>query len=98
MKQEFTLPSLTVPDDSYSIKEILERFTRGVDPMLSKLPTYDTEQDDPKNLEDASFEIGLPRIEDFTDIDEIKDFIGVMKLKQKAYEKKLKDLEKEKTE
>ncbi|MEM3791062.1 MAG: hypothetical protein QW260_08335 [Thermoproteota archaeon] len=43
--EKFTLPSLTVPDDSLSIQEILINFTRGTMPPLSKLPQYGTEED-----------------------------------------------------
>lgn len=43
--EKFTLPSLTVPDDSLSIQEILINFTRGTLPPISKLPQYGTEED-----------------------------------------------------
>lgn len=43
--EKFTLPSLTVPDDSLSIKEILINFTRGTMPPISKIPQYGTEED-----------------------------------------------------
>jgi len=32
--------SLTVPDDAYTIRELLEKFTNGVDPSVSKTPIY----------------------------------------------------------
>jgi len=38
-------PSMTVPDMSYSIKEILEKFTNGVDLMVSKMPQYAENQE-----------------------------------------------------
>ncbi len=43
--EKFTLPSLTVPDDSLSIQQILINFTRGTMPPISKLPQYGTEED-----------------------------------------------------
>lgn len=43
--EKFTLPSLTVPDESLSIQEILINFTRGTMPPISKLPQYATEDD-----------------------------------------------------
>jgi len=38
-------PSMTVPDMSYSIKEILEKFTNGVDLMVSRMPQYAENQE-----------------------------------------------------
>lgn len=37
--------SLTVPDQSYSIKDILEKYTRGIAPMVSKEPLYEENPD-----------------------------------------------------
>lgn len=39
------LPSLTVPDDSLSIQEILINFSRGTLPPISKLPQYANPED-----------------------------------------------------
>lgn len=33
-------PSETIPDQSYSIPEIMEKFTRGIDPMISRTGQY----------------------------------------------------------
>lgn len=46
--QRTTDVSLTVPDMSFSLRDILTKFSRGVDPMLTKLGDYefDTEPDD----------------------------------------------------
>lgn len=30
--------SMTVEDDSYTVKQLLEKFARGIDPMISKVP------------------------------------------------------------
>lgn len=38
--------SLTIQDDSFTIKEILEKFTRGIDPMISKVGHYPDEEPD----------------------------------------------------
>lgn len=38
-------PSLTVPDMSYSIREILEKFTQGIDLQVSKNPQYAENQE-----------------------------------------------------
>lgn len=42
--EENTQPSLTVPDQSYTIKELLMRFTSGGMPDIAKTGTY---EDDP---------------------------------------------------
>lgn len=41
----FRHPSLTVPDDSLSIQEILINFSRGTMPPISKTPQYANEED-----------------------------------------------------
>lgn len=43
--EKFTQPSLTVPDDSLSIQEILINFSRGTMPPISKQPQYGNEED-----------------------------------------------------
>lgn len=43
--EKFTSPSLTVPDDSLSIQEILINFSRGTMPPISKTPQYANEED-----------------------------------------------------
>lgn len=39
--QVFTQPSLTVPDQSMSIREILHRFARGLSPSSSRTPMFE---------------------------------------------------------
>lgn len=34
-------PSQTVPDESYTMRELLDRFTRGLDPSVARQPTND---------------------------------------------------------
>lgn len=58
-------PSLTVPDQSYSIREILEKFSRGIDPYLTKLPSYD---EDDIDVEDDVTPDRLPD-HDLSDLD-----------------------------
>lgn len=38
------LPSETIPGQSYTIRELLEKFTHGVSPAVAKIPTYDPDQ------------------------------------------------------
>lgn len=70
---EFTRgKSLTVQDDSFTIKEILEKFTRGIDPMISKVGHFPDDDDpdyDDEDLESFNkLEIGEQReiVEDTT--------------------------------
>lgn len=44
-------PSLTVPDDSLSIQEILTNFSRGTLPPISRIPQYGTAEDNDAFLE-----------------------------------------------
>lgn len=56
--EKFTLPSMTIPDQSMSIKEILERYARGL-PMDGKVPIYEGEDGDgidPRRLDLAERE------------------------------------------
>jgi hypothetical protein len=69
-----TMPSLTVPDDSYTIKDILTRFTRGIDPMLTRMGEYEKEQN--SDLSEAQFELNPVRtIEDLSDVQELEYFL-----------------------
>lgn len=72
----YTQPSQTVPDDSYSVKDILQRFTRGIDPMLTRIGQYDSEESEPLDLNDTQFELNpIRQIEDLTDITELQMFL-----------------------
>lgn len=64
--QAFTDPSLTVPDQSITIKELLERHTRG-------LPI------DQKNYEHV-YGVDVPEINDLTDLDNMRDELMQKKL------------------
>lgn len=39
------LPSMTVPDQSYTVRDLLERFTTGVLPVSSRTPVYSDNPD-----------------------------------------------------
>lgn len=41
------LPSLTIPDQSFTIKEILDRFARGLSFNGAKVPVYNGEEEIP---------------------------------------------------
>lgn len=72
-------PSLTVPDQSMSILQILQRFAQGVDPGLTKVPIYDGEDyDDP--ILDPDF--------DLADVDPAE-----LREQVKTYQQQLNDLE-----
>jgi len=38
--------SMTVPDDSYSIKDLVKKFASGIDPAISKIPNYGGDEDE----------------------------------------------------
>ena len=58
----FTEKSMTVPDQSYTIREILERFTSGIAPPLMRESSYD--EDDYITDENIDYERNF---EDITD-------------------------------
>lgn len=67
-------PSLTVPDQSYTIREILEKFTRGIDPYLTKLPSYD---DDDITVDDDLLPDRSPD-SDLSDIDRAVEYVDAV--------------------
>lgn len=64
-KEKNTLPSLTVPDQTMSIKEIMRRFAQGLPMEGEKVPVYDGEEND---LPDS-------RTMDLADIQEMRERI-----------------------
>lgn len=46
-----TLPSVAIPDQSYTVKELLTRFTSGTMPPVMKRPSYDENP----NINEISF-------------------------------------------
>jgi len=85
--------SLTVPDMSYTIQELMEKFTQGNDPNVWQEGEYDENQDLDQEIEEY---------EDLTDIDEKrrrleviqKEFDEKAKIKQKQEEDDKKEFEK----
>lgn len=55
--EKVTQPSMTVPNEAMSIREILVRYSRGL-PIDAKVPIYDEENDlpDPKKMDLADWE------------------------------------------
>jgi len=58
--------SLTIPDQSYTVREILEKFTRGLPLDIEKGGQYDSPEDFEDNFENAI---------DITDVEEKLSFI-----------------------
>lgn len=44
-----TLPSMTKPDETLSVKEILTRYGRGLTDDMAKVPMYETDDSDESN-------------------------------------------------
>lgn len=96
--QKFTKPSMTIPDQTLSIKEIISRYVRGLPIDGEKVPIYDGEEDDmpdPRTL-DLSELAELDRaskstIENYqSDLNKYKD----NQFKKRMYEDYKKELEK----
>lgn len=49
--EENRMPSATVPDQSLTVREILERFTRGLMPPISRELTFSEDAPDLRGLE-----------------------------------------------
>lgn len=60
----FSNPSLTVPDESYTIQEILEKYSRGINLNVERQGSYDNSDD---------FDIIDQRqlVKDYSDIEEV---------------------------
>lgn len=60
----FTQPSLTLPDQTMSMREILSRFTRGI-PMEGKVPVFqDDYTPDPRKLDLTEIQAELDDIKE----------------------------------
>lgn len=77
--------SETVPDQSFTIQQILEKFTRGVDPMLTRNPSFE---------DDVNIDDDVISINDLTDLDEAEEFINEIEEKKKAVKEMRKKSEK----
>lgn len=76
----FTQPSLTVPDMTMSMREILSRFTSGLPMDIGKEPIYH---------EDDYEQLGInPRSLDLTDIHELKENADAVMYEVKASKEK----------
>lgn len=79
--------SLTVPDESFTIQEILEQFTRGVDPMLTRNPV---------NLGEPDIDDEIINFSDFSDLDDAKMYIDEINGRYIYAKNALRKLEEEK--
>jgi hypothetical protein len=79
--------SMTVPDESITLQEILQRFTRGVDPMLTRIPN----KNDGLELEDD-----VINFKDLSDITEIEETLSDLKSRIKEGQQRVKELKEEK--
>lgn len=61
--------SETVPDDSYTIADLVKKFASGVDPAISKIANYGGD-DDEVDFDDIDMQKAAQA--DYTDVDEIK--------------------------
>lgn len=81
------LPSMTIPDQSYTIKQLLEFHKAGINPPLQKTNVYDEEFEEEVNpMRKQNF--------DLTDVDNIKEDIDnnmkvIDKLRKSKKEKEL---------
>lgn len=85
--QKFTLPSLTIPDQTMSVQTILEKYAKGINLGGIKTAIYD---------EDEDTELGIdPRTLDLTDFEQLS---RENKKKIERLEKQKKKEDKEKSE
>lgn len=84
-KEEFTLPSMTIPDQTMSIPEIMERYVKGLPLSAGRVPVYEGEDDD---LPDMSRMNKIDRIETVRQLeDELSDLKIRLSQKPKKVEK-----------
>jgi len=90
-----TLPSMTIPDMGYSLKEILDRFTNGMPLSIAKEPYYEDNPDEDFDLydetRDPSFDLedASMRLNELNDAKQYQEKINKNKqqLKQKTDQK-----------
>lgn len=75
----FTLPSLTVPDQALSLKEIIRRFAMGIPMDGGRLPVFDEENDLPDftKMDLADREEAVERYQE--ELREIKERLNLAK-------------------
>lgn len=79
----FTNPSMTVPDESYTIQEILEKYSRGINLNIERQGEYD-------NSEDFDIIDQRQLVKDYADIPEVVYLQNEIK-KEKLSKRKGKD-------
>ena len=65
--EKFAIPSQTIPDQAYTIRELLEKYSTGIMPPVGKIPHYeeDPDIDDPDFTRDPAFDLSdATRIKD----------------------------------
>lgn len=77
------MPSLTVPDAGYTIKEILQKFSKGIDPMLTKLGEYEFENG--KGIESLEDENDF-EFDDLTSVDSAMEELRAIEFRKKQIE------------
>lgn len=87
--KEFTIPSETIPDQSMSIREILDRYARGL-PLEARTPIWDDNADENDVVPDPRT-MDLSERQEFAqqakqELEEIKSKIAEKKLKKPIVE------------
>lgn len=82
-------PSMTIPDESLSVREIMERYARGLPLQGVRVPEYHGEDDDLPDLERMELTDRMDAIEQAKiDLKEMKDKISKKKEKPEKQAKK----------
>lgn len=79
--------SITIPDESYTIKDLVQKFSQGIDPSISKLAEYSEDSDDHDQPDMRKLATA-----DLSDVDNYKRELASRRLAL------LQDMEKQKTE
>lgn len=61
--------SMTIPDQSYEIKDLVKKMAAGVDPAISKVASYGGDDDE---IDFDDIDLNQAQHADFTEVDEIK--------------------------
>lgn len=93
--QSFTLPSRTVPDQSYTVQEIMTRFASGLPIEGIKVPVF--QEEDAPNLPDLA-KMDLAEREAYVkqteqQVKEIRERLNKMALKRKQAKQKKEELD-----
>lgn len=77
--QIFTMPSMAIPDQTMSMREILERYTRGLEIEGSKTPIFEEEDEESNGINMATLDlVDIQEMaeENFEKIKELKNVFG----------------------